>query len=82
MVAGQTLELIAYKLKHTSAERDATHRVQEEVDAEVGVVEKHKELLQTPQGGRSLLAPQREAHENVEAYDVTETIDYTLVMFT
>jgi hypothetical protein len=64
-------------LNHTSAERDAAHGVQEEVDAEVGVVEKHEELLQTPKRGGGLLAPQREAHENVEAYDVTETTGYT-----
>jgi hypothetical protein len=48
VVTGQTLEFLAYELKHTSAERDAAHGVEKEVDAEVGVVEKHEELLQTP----------------------------------
>ena len=59
MVAGEALEFLADELPE---ECDAAHGV----DAEVSVVEEH-ELLRAPQRSRCLLAPQREAHEHVQA---------------
>ena len=63
MVAGEALEFLADELPEAATECDAAHGV----DAEVSVVEEHEELLHAPQRSRCLLAPQREAHEHVQA---------------
>jgi len=45
VVSGETLQILAYQLEHTPSESDAPYWVEEEVYAEVGVVQKHEVLL-------------------------------------
>lgn len=60
MVPGHAFQHFAQQLLQATAERDAAHSVQQEVDAEVGVVEEHEELLQTPEQIGRVPARQRE----------------------
>jgi hypothetical protein len=45
VVSGKTLQIFAYQLEHTPSESDAPYWVEQEVYAEVGVVQKHEVLL-------------------------------------
>lgn len=49
MIPSHALHRLAQHLLETTAKRDAAHSVQQEVNAEVSVVEQHKELLQAPE---------------------------------
>lgn len=49
VVARDRFQFVAYELPEAAPERNAAHGVKQKVDAEVGVVEKHEELLHTPQ---------------------------------
>lgn len=42
-------ELVAHQLPHATSECDAAHGVQQEIYTEIGVVEEHGELLETPE---------------------------------
>lgn len=57
----------------TLAECNATHGVQEEVDAEVGVIEMHEELLETPHEGGRGLPIDGMFDENVQSDEIAET---------
>lgn len=63
MVPGHALQHLAQQLLQAAAERDPAHGVQQEVDAEVGVVEEHEELLQAPQQVGRVLACQGEEED-------------------
>lgn len=48
MIPGDALEYLAQELLETSSKRDSTHRVQQEIDAKIRIVEQHEKLLQAP----------------------------------
>lgn len=72
MVPGHALQHLAQQLLQTDTERDPAHRVQQEVDAEVRVIEEHEELLQTPEQVRCVLVRQGE-EEHAQPDHVAET---------
>lgn len=72
MILRHVLQHPAQHLFQTTAERHAAHSVQQEIDAEICVVEQHEELLETPERLRCVLSRQSEK-EYAQTNHVTET---------
>lgn len=69
----QDLQVLPDELLQAPPESDAAHRVQQEVYAEVCVIQQHHKLLNAPQQHRWLLPPQGEEEEKVQTNAVTKT---------
>lgn len=72
VIPRHTLENAAQHLLETASKRDAAHGVEQEVDAEICVVQQHEELLQAPERLRRVLSRQGE-EEHAQANHVTVT---------
>lgn len=72
VIPGHALHRLAQHLLQATAKRDAAHGVQQKVDAEVGVVKQHEELLQAPEQRRRL-PPRQGEEEHAQANHVAET---------
>lgn len=49
VIPGHAFQYFTQQLLETTSKRDTAHGVKEEIDTEVSIVEKHEELLQTPE---------------------------------
>lgn len=72
MILRYALKYSAQHLLQTTAERHTAHGVQQEIDAEICVVEQHEELLETPERLRCIL-PRQSEEEHAQTNHVAET---------
>lgn len=63
-------QLVPHELPKSSSKGYSTHGVQQEVDAEVSVVEEHGELLRTPKYVRRGFLPKVVRKEHVDSYGI------------